>query len=61
MDERRRDPDVDVEGHLQALDDELARLRKLEAAMDRRIEEAERERRVIEDATRRAAESADEG
>lgn len=38
----------DVEGHLRALDDEIARLRRLEAAMDRRIEEAEEERRSIE-------------
>ena len=38
----------DVEGHLRALDDEIARLKKLEAAMDRRIEEAEDERRSIQ-------------
>jgi chromosome segregation ATPase len=41
--------DAAVEQHLKSLDDELARLRKLEAAMDRRIGEAEDERRAIED------------
>ncbi len=40
------EPDVDA--HLRALDDEIARLRQLEEAMDRRLEEAEEERRVIE-------------
>ena len=37
-----------VEAHLDALDDEIARLRKMEAALDRRIEAAEEERRAIE-------------
>ena len=37
----------DVEGHLRALDDEIARLTRLEAAMDRRLEEAEEERRSM--------------
>jgi chromosome segregation ATPase len=41
--------DAAVEEHLKALDDELARLRKMEAAMDRRIAEAEEERRQIEE------------
>jgi hypothetical protein len=45
-----------VRDHLKALDDELARLRKMEAAMDRRIEEAEEERRAIEDETRKRSE-----
>jgi hypothetical protein len=44
----RREP---VEDHLEALDDEIARLRRMEAAMDRRIAEAEAERRAIEEAT----------
>ncbi|MEA2428202.1 MAG: hypothetical protein QOF37_1830 [Thermoleophilaceae bacterium] len=48
--------DAAVEDHLKALDGELARLRKLEAAMDRRIEEAEEERRAIEDQARRRSE-----
>lgn len=38
----------DVEAHLRALDDEIARLGRLEEAMDRRLEEAEEERREIE-------------
>jgi phage shock protein A len=38
-----------VDEHLKALDEELARLRKMEAAMDRRIEEAEEEKRQIEE------------
>ena len=46
------DRDKAVQDHLAALDDEIARLRKMEAAMDRRIEAAEEERRAIEDATR---------
>ena len=37
-----------VESHLDALDDEIARLRKMEAALDRRIAAAEEERRAIE-------------
>lgn len=41
--------DAAVDEHLKALDDELARLRKLEAAMDRRIAEAEDEKRRIEE------------
>ena len=36
-----------VAAHLKALDDEIARLRQMEAAMDRRLEEAEQERRAI--------------
>jgi hypothetical protein len=44
----RREDEPDVDAHLKALDDEIARLRQLEAAMDRRIEEAEEERRSIE-------------
>lgn len=40
--------DEAVEAHLDALDDEIARLRKMEAALDRRIEAAEEERRAIE-------------
>ena len=47
-----RDSDEAVREHLEALDDEIARLRKMEAAMDRRIEAAEEERRAIEEATR---------
>ncbi len=42
--------DAAVNEHLKALDDELERLRKLEAAMDRRI--ADDERRAIEDEVR---------
>ena len=53
MDDSERDAAVDA--HLKDLDDEIARLRKLEAAMDRRIEEAEDERRAIADGTRAAA------
>ena len=41
------DEEPDVAGHLRALDEEIARLKKLEAAMDRRLEEAEEERRSI--------------
>ena len=41
--------DAAVEQHLKALDDELARLRSLEAAMDRRIADAEDEKRRIEE------------
>jgi hypothetical protein len=44
--------DAAVEQHLKALDDELSRLRRLEAAMERRIAEAEDERRAIEDEVR---------
>jgi chromosome segregation ATPase len=36
-----------VAAHLKALDDEIARLRAMEAAMDRRLDEAEQERRSI--------------
>lgn len=39
-----KEPDVDA--HLRALDDEIARLRKLEAALDRKLAEAEAERRA---------------
>jgi hypothetical protein len=41
--------DAKVEEHLKALDDELARLKKMEAAMDRRIAEAEDEKRRLEE------------
>jgi hypothetical protein len=41
--------DAAVEQHLRALDDELARLRKMEAAMDRRIAEAEDDKRRLEE------------
>jgi hypothetical protein len=41
--------DAAVDAHLKALDDELERLRKLGDAMDRRIEEAEEEKRRIEE------------
>ena len=44
--------DAAVEEHLKALDDELARLREMGAAMDRRIADAEDERRAIEDEVR---------
>ena len=44
--------DAAVDQHLKALDDELARLRKLEEAMDRRIAEADDQRRAIEDEVR---------
>ena len=54
MEDKERD--AAVQDHLKALDDELARLRKLEAAMDRRIEEAEAERSAIEDEARRRSE-----
>lgn len=50
VDDRERDEAV--EAHLNALDDEIARLRKMEEALDRRIEAAEDERQAIEDATR---------
>ena len=42
------EPQPDVDAHLRALDDEIARLRRLEQAMDRRLEEAEQERRELE-------------
>jgi hypothetical protein len=51
------DRDKAVEDHLEALDDEIARLRRMEAAMDRRIAEAEAERRAIEEATRQPGEA----
>ena len=51
MDDAERDEAVDA--HLAALDDEIARLRRMEAALDRRIAEADDERRAIEDETRR--------
>jgi phage shock protein A len=41
--------DAAVDEHLKALDDELARLKKMEAAMDRRIAEAEEEKRRLEE------------
>jgi len=40
--------DAAVKAHLDALDDEIARLRRTEAAMDRRLAEAEEERRAID-------------
>ena len=58
MDDSERDAAVDA--HLKDLDNEIARLRKLEAAMDRRIEEAEDERRAIADGTRAAAAPAED-
>jgi phage shock protein A len=51
MDDAQRDEAV--EEHLAALDDEIARLRRMEAALDRRIAEADDERRAIEDEARR--------
>jgi phage shock protein A len=54
MDDAKRDEAVDA--HLAALDDEIARLRRMEAALDRRIAEADDERRAIEDETRRRGE-----
>jgi phage shock protein A len=47
MDDEERNAAVDE--HLKALDDELARLKKMEAAMDRRIAKAEEEKRQIEE------------
>jgi cell division protein FtsB len=44
--------DEAVRDHLTALDEEIARLRQMEAALDRRIAEADDERQAIEDATR---------
>jgi hypothetical protein len=41
--------DAAVDEHLKALDDELARLKKMEAAMDHRIAEAEEEKRKLEE------------
>jgi hypothetical protein len=46
MKDHERDEAVDE--HLKALDDELARLKKMDAAMDRRIAEAEEEKRKLE-------------
>jgi hypothetical protein len=51
-DEPRRDDeerDDAVREHLAALDDEIARLRRMEAALDRRIAAADEERRSIEE------------
>ena len=56
MDDAGRDDaerDEAVESHLAALDEEIARLRRMEAALDRRIAEADDERRAIEDEARR--------
>jgi hypothetical protein len=47
MDDEERNAAVDE--HLKALDDELARLREMGAAMDRRIAEAEEEKRRLEE------------
>jgi hypothetical protein len=44
--------DAAVEEHLKALDDELARLKKMDAAMDRRIAEAEAERAALREGPR---------
>lgn len=41
---RDEERDAAVKAHLEALDAEIARLRKLEGAMDRRLEEREAER-----------------
>jgi hypothetical protein len=41
--------DAAVDEHLKALDDELARLKKMEAAMDRRIADAEEEKRKLQE------------
>jgi hypothetical protein len=51
MNDSERDEAVDA--HLTALDEEIARLRRMEAALDRRIAEADEERRAIEEGTRR--------
>ena len=48
-----------VEAHLEALDAEIARLRQLESAMDRRIEAAEEERRQFTDGAREVADEPD--
>jgi erythromycin esterase-like protein len=47
-----------VADHLAALDDEIARLRKAEAALDRRLAAAEDERRALADETQRRVEDA---
>jgi phage shock protein A len=41
--------DAAVGDHLKALDEELERLRRMEAAMDRKIAEAEEEKRRLEE------------
>jgi transposase len=41
--------DEAVDEHLKALDAELARLKNMEAAMDRRIADAEEEKRRLEE------------
>jgi cell division protein FtsB len=41
--------DEAVREHLAALDDEIARLRRMEAALDKRIAAADDERRAIEE------------
>jgi hypothetical protein len=41
---RDEERDAAVKAHLEALDAEIARLRKLEGAMDRKLEEREAER-----------------
>jgi cell division protein FtsB len=51
--DRDAERDKAVQDHLAALDDEIARLRRMEAALDRRIAEADDERQAIEDETRR--------
>jgi len=50
MEEDERQAAVDA--HLAALDAEIERLRRLEAAMDERIDAAEEDRRRIAEATR---------
>jgi predicted short-subunit dehydrogenase-like oxidoreductase (DUF2520 family) len=51
MEDEKRD--AAVEDHLRALDDEIARLRQMEEAMERRLAEAEAERRALEDGPQR--------
>ena len=48
--------DKAVADHLAAMDDEIARLRRAEAALDRRMAAAEQERQALEDETRRRSE-----
>jgi hypothetical protein len=56
--DRMKDSERDkaVADHLAALDDEIARLRKAEAALDRRLAAAEDERRAMADETQRRIE-----
>jgi hypothetical protein len=50
--------DAAVDSHLKALDEEIARLRRLEAAMDRRIEAREQERQAMKEGLTSDAEDA---